>query len=600
MIGRQSSSSNSLSRRIGSPSPTKMGRYWMLSKWPLSIAFFILICLGYGFVLVLLAPNLNQDYRNSKIFSFPHSVDFEKEDLDAKSNANFGPSPIDTAHLACQTKLHPRLNQQYRLDQKHKISFDSISPVLKSFISSKIEELTVLNALEDREHLVSPYDPTDLVELGYRMRNFSRISRIVRDVQSAYVSIGSLNSESFCDSQVLALMSLFVRMQNFLLPWIRSNQDAGSSNELIKMWSNIEAINSKGIVICGGDMHMPYIQGLIWSIREIHKSDLGIEIFYLGKKDLSDESIKSLESMAHSVNCRNIFDFFDEKTLNLHGWDIKPFSVLASSFSEVILVDGDVAFIQKPDILFSSELYLTSGALFFHDRTWYGKRWDPVEILSKVSPTYSYRVKNLRSFSRLTEHEMESGVVVINKAKRFLGIIGACKLLNPFERSVVYSKIHGDKESYWIGFEMMEEDYSFNKWFPGSIGFRDAQNNTCGRMVHFDIDGNPVWWNGGFKNAEKYVPNYDKLPFLSMNYFDDGGRSSDITDERIGIWTSDESVNYCITSSIRGSRLLNQEWMDVANSAVHAFKQFYRFTKLDSVRQWHLKNLRNIPKFSNL
>jgi hypothetical protein len=340
-------------------------------------------------------------------------------------------------------------------------------------------------------------------------------------------------------------------------------------------------------------MHVPYIEGLIWTIREIHGSDLGIEIFYLGQKDLNNENIKALESISHSVKCKNIFDFFDEKILNLRGWDIKPFAVLAASFSEVILIDGDVAFLQKPDILFNSELYMTSGALFFHDRSWYGKRWDPVEILSKVSPSYSYRVKSLRSYAHLTEHEMESGVVVINKAKRFLGLVGACKLLDPQERAIVYSKIHGDKESYWIGFEMMEEDYSFNKWFPGSIGFIDSTNRTCGRMVHFDVSGKPIWWNGGFKNADKDVPGYEDMPFLRMMYFDDGGRPSELNKVQIGIWTSVESMNYCITPSIRGSRYLPQELQQAANGAVRAFKQFNRLKRLESIRQAYLKDIRS-------
>lgn len=161
---------------------------------------------------------------------------------------------------------------------------------------------------------------------------------------------------------------------------------------------------------------------------------------------------------------------------------------------------------------------------------------------------------------------------MINKGSKFLGILGACKLLDQVERSVVYKKIHGDKESYWIGFEMMEEHYGFNKWYPGSIGYKDNNNHTCGRMLHYDESGSPLWWNGGFKNAEKHVPGYSRLPYLKMEFHDDGGWFNQ--SEQLGVWTSDGNINYCISPSPRNSRPLSQDMKAHADQSIHAFRQF--------------------------
>ena len=103
---------------------------------------------------------------------------------------------------------------------------------------------------------------------------------------------------------------------------------------------------------------------LIESIRTIHKNDLPIEVFYNGDDDLSQEKRDQLERFA-DVKTRDISDFFDMDALNIWGFAIKPFAMLASSFRSAMLVDADVTFIQSPQSLFDAPLYKSRGALFF-------------------------------------------------------------------------------------------------------------------------------------------------------------------------------------------------------------------------------------------
>lgn len=112
-----------------------------------------------------------------------------------------------------------------------------------------------------------------------------------------------------------------------------------------------------------------------------------------------------------------------------------------------------------------------------------------------------------RWFRLVSAHEQESGVVLINKTSRFLGLLATCKMNGKWERDLVsYRLFHGDKETYWIGFEMVQEPYAFIKNYGGVIGELRTDNNqsVCGAQLHEDHRGRPLWWNGGLyrnKNA---------------------------------------------------------------------------------------------------
>lgn len=52
----------------------------------------------------------------------------------------------------------------------------------------------------------------------------------------------------------------------------------------------------------------------------------------------------------------------------LRGFFCKPAALMASPFRQTILVDSDVIWFKKPELLLESPSFLSSGALFFRDR----------------------------------------------------------------------------------------------------------------------------------------------------------------------------------------------------------------------------------------
>jgi hypothetical protein len=75
----------------------------------------------------------------------------------------------------------------------------------------------------------------------------------------------------------------------------------------------------------------------------------------------------------------------------------------------------------------------------------------------------------------------------------------------PWQRNkgTVKDFIHGDKETFWMGLELMGEPYDFMPFSPGSIGVPEKHLNTtepvkttiCGKLVHFDREGDLFWCN---------------------------------------------------------------------------------------------------------
>jgi len=115
----------------------------------------------------------------------------------------------------------------------------------------------------------------------------------------------------------------------------------------------------------------------------------------------------------------------------------------------------------------------------------------------------------------LSQHEQESGVVLINKKSRFVGLLSVCKMNSKWERDLFsYEYFHGDKETFWTGFEMVQEPYAFMRNYGGVIGELrpDNDQSVCGAQLHQDHEGQPLWWNGGlYRNKNEGIDRYLKF-----------------------------------------------------------------------------------------
>jgi len=126
-------------------------------------------------------------------------------------------------------------------------------------------------------------------------------------------------------------------------------------------------------------------------------------------------------------------------------------------------------------------------------------------------------------------HLMEAGALAIDKGRNLHGLLMACVLNSrPFVYEL-YERTHGEKESYWIGFEMVRARYHFVATRAAHIGHCDdwiteesvgpemqrahrkkdkvARGVMCEQQSHIahfhDLGGGLWWFNGHFLNQKK-------------------------------------------------------------------------------------------------
>lgn len=347
----------------------------------------------------------------------------------------------------------------------------------------------------------------------------------------------------------------------------------------------------RGIVLTAGDDQAKYLLTTIYALRAIG-CELPIEIMYLGDPDLGEDHRSELESLP-GVTTRDLSQMVNDEGWKLAGWAIKPFAMLMSSFREVIFIDADSFFFRDPVKLFNDPDYKKTGALFFHDRTILpeSKR----KMLLQILPRPIHRLaKESGWWTGASGHHQESGVVVIDKWKHFISMLLICRF-NGSDRDQrdgkmgVYELMHGDKETFWIGFLLAgDTSFAFHKGAVGSIGVveptspksttetdalsPDANEHEhehehspsettattspppdfytmCSpQLLHLDTDGTPLWFNGWLL-VNKYVDR-SRRRFAPMTSYMREPRGRAIDDE---FWklTSD---NMCCLTADPGSK----------------------------------------------
>ncbi|KAG0314937.1 hypothetical protein BGZ97_008813 [Linnemannia gamsii] len=348
------------------------------------------------------------------------------------------------------------------------------------------------------------------------------------------------------------------RLEQASFPWIV--RDHKTSYSLYNKFKN----GGRGIVMCVGNGHAKYARTAVKALREVVKTKLPIEIFYTGLPDLSPENRAWFESI-ENVKTIDVTTLVDNELLVLQGWAAKPFALMVSSFSEVILMDSDVYYMIDPELMFEDNGYKETGTLYFYDRTLFpGAGGDKKRWMESFLPTMSNHPAKTRWFRLKGDHEMESGVVVFNKKDHFLGLLAICKLNDLYERvQVTYEKSWGDKESFWIAMEMIQERYSFIRYGGGVIGNvgdaipfwevlpqdeinrynqgedlvatnpyhpktgeikhveKPRRDRVCGNQLHFDHKGQPLWWNSGVVR-NKFVKDSPYLKYTAFVRDEDG------------------------------------------------------------------------------
>jgi hypothetical protein len=355
----------------------------------------------------------------------------------------------------------------------------------KPEISEDTNSAIKLNLSENEMELLTSLDENDFERIGNQLRLFKKIHEFVWNRKSSRVDVAAKEAMKH-------LETIEKLMFSWIKPKYRSTLDLRSSF----------AGKKDGIVICAGNHHTILGVSTLRMIREVHKSKLPFEVFYVGEGDLLPSNRKRFAAIP-DTKLVDITKILNNDIMQLGGWAVKAFALLVSSFKSPMLIDADVVFFQSPDVLFQSDLFMDYGALFFHDRSLYTQGKETLDWFKNLMPSppspYS---QALRIFNQKTAHEQESGVVMVNKEKNLIGLLATCLLNVGKIRDFSYKRVFGDKETFWLGFETVQVPYIFNPTLPGTAGVSkkddSGQYKICSRqLVHVDREGVPIWVNGG-------------------------------------------------------------------------------------------------------
>jgi len=372
-----------------------------------------------------------------------------------------------------------------------------------------------------------PLNPNDFIDLEKREKLHTLIWRSlfqsrnsIYDKDSSKDSIGlmtykeKLMRESSFLSQgttdnLQEIEKLLAKLHQSLYPWLYGYR-YHSFSDIIK------SSNGRGIVICTSDKYFKLVRSHIDILRHILNSTLPIEIIYNGENDLSVKHREILVEEFDDVYLTDISTYFNSTLIGISGWAIKPFAILASRFDEVILMDADALYIRDPMELFNDKNYQEKGTLFFKDRTIFSGPHEGLVWLKEWMTDPLPETKELRFWNEKTCHEMESSTVVLHKTRTILGLLNVCKLNELDFRRIVYQKVYGDKETFWMGFDMARQSYYMNSIpsiFIGEISHSHSLNgiSLCGHTGHMIEKGKILFWNGHLiknKNLEELNENH--------------------------------------------------------------------------------------------
>jgi len=351
---------------------------------------------------------------------------------------------------------------------------------------------------------------------------------------------------------------LLVTIHQSLYPWLYGYHYK-SFTDLIQSYKG------RGIVVCTGDYHFKYTRSTIDILRNIINCTLPIEVFYNGYNDLSRENQDILRKF-DNVYVNDISKYYNNDIVNATGWAIKPYAILASRFEEVILIDADVIYIRDPVELFEEKGYLDRGTLFFRDRSLLlgennGTRWLKQWMSDPLPET-----KELRFWKEESYHEMESSTVVMHKTKTLLGLLNTCKLNEyRYRQDVVYKMVYGDKETFWMGFDMARQHYYMSPdpcAFVGEIieSYKKKEKIICGHNGHLLRNGKLMFWNGHLvKDKNKNGANM-KLINIDGYYLDHGNENWSPGLDCIYITkTSNETIRFNEEEKNIINRIFNRE-----------------------------------------
>jgi alpha 1,2-mannosyltransferase len=186
--------------------------------------------------------------------------------------------------------------------------------------------------------------------------------------------------------------------------------------------------SGKGIVTTSYDKEFESSWVLLKELKRL-EVNLPVEIFYR-EGELSQKQIDIISNIDPNYKLLLLDD-------QVTGWSIKPFSILRSSFEEVIWIDSDNCPVRNIEFLFDDEEYKQKGSIFWRDVCG--------ESFNSTSPTWE-----VFNVPYNDSEKFETGQIVFNKEKCWKQL-QLC-LFYTINSNIYYQFVHGDTGTFKFAF----------------------------------------------------------------------------------------------------------------------------------------------------
>jgi hypothetical protein len=239
-----------------------------------------------------------------------------------------------------------------------------------------------------------------------------------------------------------------------------------------------ERFSGAGIVIlAGGARYYTNAWVCLTMLRQVLGCQLPIQVWYMGPHEMSPRMIDLLQRF--DVECVDAAEIRRRHpTSATGGWESKPYAILHSRFTDVILLDADNVPLNDPASLLARPEYQATGALF----------WPDLHNLGAEHPIWEICRVNYRD-----EPEFETGQIVIDK-ERSWDALHLTLHLNE-HADFYFRHIQGDKETFHMAWRMLGKPYSMPasrpKWAVGAINPGDPEFADV--LQQHDFDGRIIF-----------------------------------------------------------------------------------------------------------
>ncbi|ETP04396.1 hypothetical protein F441_18812 [Phytophthora nicotianae CJ01A1] len=313
---------------------------------------------------------------------------------------------------------------------------------------------------------------------------------------------------------------------------------------------DVKVKRDRAVLLCMHDNVLALGVSLIRELRCLGNKEL-IQVYHCGPEELSYDAIELLFSIDNRLEivdvCSDLASrqvISDKMADKFRNWWIKPLAVYHTDVRHVMLMDVDDIVIKNPAILRDLEEYHKTGTTFFYDRVhshcneFVNGDDEGSKYLPKLFSNFSYdrfnvtggenpSVHVLESFAYTgkTCHEMDSSLVLVDKERAGQTVMDVMLWFITEER-FRFRYSFGDKETFWLSFEMAHVPYSFSPWGVSVVSSspnKDAEkhpDSLCGSILQYLPDSGPdaeMLYVNGKALLDPYPEGVDQITKMRSN-----------------------------------------------------------------------------------